>query len=260
MMRIISVNVNGIRAAARKGLFDWLADQNASVICVQETKAQLQQDHETREALQLPGYTSYFADAERKGYSGVGLYCREKPIQITRGLGWPAADQEGRYIQADFPNFSVVSLYLPSGSSGEERQQVKFDFMARYQGVLDNIRKSERPFIICGDWNIVHREIDIKNFKANQKHSGCLPEERAWLDHLLSQQGWVDAFRVVNQNAEEYTWWSNRGQAWAKNVGWRIDYQIVTPDLKEKVTHVAIYKDERFSDHAPLIVDYRDIC
>lgn len=253
-MKIISLNVNGIRASHRKGLFDWLETQKPDVICFQETKAQMAELG--TENFEMPGYVHYFNDAKKKGYSGVGIYCRQQPDQIITRLGWSHADDEGRYIQADFGNLSVVSLYMPSGSSKDERQQIKFDFMERYEKILKKQIKSNRDFIICGDWNIVHKEIDIKNFKANQKNSGCLPEERAWLDHVFNQIGFVDAFRVVNQEADQYTWWSNRGRAWENNVGWRIDYQIVSSSLADCVQRASIYKQQRFSDHAPLIVDY----
>lgn len=253
-MRVISANLNGIRAAGRKGFFTWLARQRADVVCLQETKAQMS---ELPDELYRPkSFHCYFHDAEKKGYSGVGIYTRREPDRVIKGLGWPCADNEGRYIQADMGDLSVVSLYLPSGSSREERQELKIDFMARYEKILAGQYRSGRKFIICGDWNIVHKEIDIKNFKSNQKNSGCLPEERAWLDKLFDEQGFVDAFRVVNQQADQYTWWSNRGRAWDNNVGWRIDYQVVTPALRDLVTRVKIYKDQRFSDHAPLIIDY----
>jgi exodeoxyribonuclease-3 len=253
-MRIITLNANGIRSAANKGFFDWMQKQNADVVCLQETKAQ---EHQlTRELLEPNGYKSYFYDAEKKGYSGVALYLRHKPDRIVKGLGFEGADKEGRYIQADFGKLSVASLYLPSGSSGPERQMAKFDFMHHYMPQLKKLRKQSREFIICGDWNIAHRAIDLKNWRGNQKNSGFLPEERAWMDELLESVGFLDAFRVINEEPDQYTWWSNRGQAWAKNVGWRIDYQIITPGLKDKVKVVYIYKDKRFSDHAPLIVDY----
>lgn len=253
-MRIISVNLNGIRAAERKGFFKWMLKQDADVVCLQETKAQ--EDQLPPEVYHPPGYHTYFHDAVKKGYSGVGLYCRKKPDRVIKGLGWPDFDAEGRFIEADFGDLSVISLYLPSGSSGEQRQAAKFDFMERFTPLLEAMRRKKREYIICGDWNIVHKEIDIKNFKSNQKNSGCLPEERAWLDQLFGPMGFVDAFRVVDARPEQYTWWSNRGQAWDKNVGWRIDYQVITPGLKDKVKAAAIYKDERFSDHAPLIIDY----
>lgn len=253
-MRIISINVNGIRAAARKGLFEWLKKQKAAVICIQETKAQM--DVLDNTPFTLPGYYHYFHDAEKKGYSGVGLYTLREPDAVVTGLGWSHADTEGRYIQADFGKLSIASLYMPSGSSAAERQQIKFDFMDHYRRVLEKQIKMKRDFIICGDWNIVHKEIDIKNFKANQKNSGCLPEERAWLDDVFVQLGFVDAFREVNQKPDQYTWWSNRGRAWDNNVGWRIDYQVVSPRLANCVQKASIYKKQRFSDHAPLIIDY----
>lgn len=253
-MRVISVNVNGIRAAARKGFYEWLQKQNADVVCLQETKAQMEHLHD--DIFRPAGYHTYFHDAEKKGYSGVGIYSKVKPKKIIKGLGWQCPDQEGRFIQADFNGLNVVSIYLPSGTSGDERQNIKYDFMDRYYKILQKVRRSKKHYIICGDWNIVHKEIDIKNFKSNQKHSGCLPEERAWLDDVFNKIGMVDAFRVINTKPDQYTWWSNRGRAWEKNVGWRIDYQVVSPSLKDKVQRVKIYKDQRFSDHAPLIIDY----
>ena len=253
-MRVISINVNGIRAAHRKKFFIWLQKQDADIVCVQETKAQVEQL--TEEIIKPKGYYSYFNDALKKGYSGVAIYSRIEPDKIIDKIGWREADDEGRYLQANFGKLSIVSLYLPSGSSSEERQIIKFDFLDRFILVLKKMCRQKREYIICGDWNIAHKKIDIKNWKGNQKNSGFLPEERSWMDNLFNKWGMVDSFRVVNQEAEQYTWWSNRGQAWAKNVGWRIDYQIVTPGLKDKIRTASIYKDERFSDHAPLIIDY----
>jgi len=253
-MRVISINVNGIRAAHRKKFFIWLQKQDADIVCVQETKAQVEQL--TEEIIKPKGYYSYFNDALKKGYSGVAIYSRIEPDKIIDKIGWREADDEGRYLQANFGKLSIVSLYLPSGSSSEERQTIKFDFLDRFIPVLKKMRRQKREYIICGDWNIAHKKIDIKNWKGNQKNSGFLPEERSWMDNLFNKLGMVDSFRIVNQEAEQYTWWSNRGQAWAKNVGWRIDYQIVTPGLKDKIRTASIYKDERFSDHAPLITDY----
>lgn len=253
-MRVISANVNGIRAAQRKGFFEWMAQQDPDVVCIQETKAQ---EHQLDDSLFYPeGYHCYYFDAEKKGYSGVAIYTRHEPKNIVTGLGWEHADTEGRWIQVEFEKLTVASLYLPSGSSSEERHQNKLVFMARLLDDMRGMRRKKRDFIICGDWNTVHKEIDIKNFKGNQKNSGCTPDERAWMERLFSEEGWVDAFREVNQEADQYTWWSNRGQAWAKNVGWRIDYHVVTPGLKSLVKGAEVYKDERFSDHAPLIIDY----
>jgi len=254
MFRTITVNLNGMRSAAKKGFFDWLPEQNADVVCVQEVKAQ--EADLVSELFKPEGYHRYFHLAEKKGYSGVGLYTRQKPIHVSTGLGWPAADLEGRYVEVDLGKLKIISLYLPSGTSGEVRQMVKFDFLKRFAKHLMELRQQNKELIICGDWNIAHKQIDLKNWRGNQKNSGFLPEERAWMDELFGTMDFVDAFRVLNNQEEQYTWWSNRGQAWAKNVGWRIDYQVITPGLKDKVKSVSIFKDQRFSDHAPLIVDY----
>ncbi len=255
-MRIISINLNGIRSAATKGLFEWLALQDADVICLQELKAQAADM--TAQMLSPLGYHGDFHYAEKKGYSGVGIYSRRKPAHVEIGLGIKEFDAEGRYIRADYDEYSVVSLYLPSGSSGEERQAVKFSFMQAFLPTLQALRDRGKEVIICGDWNIAHREIDLKNWRGNKKNSGFLPEERAWLSQLFDEIGYVDVFRKLYPELEAYTWWSNRGQAWAKNVGWRIDYQIATPVIAHKAQSASIYKAERFSDHAPLIIDYKD--
>ena len=253
-MKIITLNINGIRSAYKKGFFRWMLAQDAEVVCLQETKAQV---HQLSAAMLSPqGYLGYFNDAEKRGYSGVALFAKRKPDNIKTRLGWFDADSEGRYIQADFGRLSVISLYLPSGSSSEARQTVKFDFMRRLMPVLKQFSQQNRDYIICGDWNIAHKEIDLKNWRGNRKNSGFLPEERAWMDKLFGSLGWVDAFRTVNQEEGQYTWWSNRGQAWHKNVGWRIDYQIITPSLRDKVKSAEIFKAERFSDHAPLTMVY----
>lgn len=253
-MKIITLNTNGIRSASRKGFFGWMKRQNADVICLQETRAQV---HQLDKKMFSPaGYYAFFNDAEKKGYSGVALYSRKKPDRITDKLGWAVADKEGRYLQVDFGKLSIVSIYLPSGSSSEERQAIKFDFMDRLMPVLKKMRKQDRQYILCGDWNIAHKEIDLKNWRGNRKNSGFLPEERAWLDELFNHVGMIDAFRAINQQKDQYTWWSNRGQAWSKNVGWRIDYQVISPELKAKVASADIYKKKRFSDHAPLIMEY----
>ena len=253
-MKIVSLNLNGIRAASRKGMFDWIARTSPDVLCFQETKAQ---EHQLADELFHPqGYHNYFHDAQKKGYSGVAIYTRHTPKKVTKGLGMDDIDSEGRWIQADFNKVSVISLYLPSGTSGDVRQAFKYDVMARLEPVLKKMRRQRREFIICGDWNIAHTKNDIKNWRSNQKNSGFLPEERAWLDWLFDEAGYVDAFRVVDQSADQYTWWSNRGQAWANNTGWRIDYHITTPKIAKTARSVEIYKDERFSDHAPLTIDY----
>lgn len=252
-MKIITVNTNGIRAAARKGFFAWLEEQSPDVVCIQETKAQRVQLDDT---FFPKDYHCEYVDAEKKGYSGVAIYSRYKPEQVIRSMDYPVSDKEGRYLQFDFDNLSIISLYLPSGSSGEERHAVKYAFLDALDNHLLSLKELGKPIIICGDLNIVHKERDIKNWRANQKNSGCLPQERAWLDKLFGPMGFVDGFRQVNQDKDQYTWWSNRGQAWANNVGWRIDYQVISPELKEKVLDASIYKAQRFSDHAPLILDF----
>ncbi|HRG71570.1 MAG TPA: exodeoxyribonuclease III [Thauera aminoaromatica] len=256
MLRIITLNLNGIRSACTKGLLDWLPAQQADFLCVQELKAQ---DADLRPEMRAPaGMQGWFHAAEKKGYSGVGIYSRHAPDRVVEGLGIPAIDAEGRFLQLDFGKLSVVSLYLPSGSSSEERQQVKFDFMDRFLPHMDQLFQSGQEVVVCGDWNIAHREADLKNWKSNQKNSGFLPEERAWLGRLFDEQGWIDVYRRLHPEATEacYTWWSNRGQAWAKNVGWRLDYQVATPGLAASAQAAEVYKAQRFSDHAPLTVDY----
>ncbi|RLA57710.1 MAG: exodeoxyribonuclease III, partial [Gammaproteobacteria bacterium] len=202
------------------------------------------------------GYHCYYNDAVKKGYSGTALYSKVKPQRVITSLGWDPADSEGRYLQADFKGLSVISLYIPSGSASEEVLQKKLRFMDIFMEHLRALRRKRREFIICADWNICHQQIDLKNWRSNQKNSGFLPEERAWLDVLYDEVGYVDSFRLVNTEAEQYTWWSNRGQAWAKNVGWRLDYQVISPKLVDKVRSADIYKEERFSDHAPQIMEY----
>ena len=253
-MRIITLNCNGIRAAARKGLFNWLATVDVDIVCLQETKAQI--DQLTDPIFHPDNFHSYYFDADKKGYAGTALYCRAKPLKITKGLGFEIADSEGRYLQADFNGFSVASLYLPSGSAGEERQARKLAFMGQFMQHMKMLRNDDREYIICGDWNICHKEIDLKNWKANKKNSGFLPEERQWLDELYYELGFIDAFRMVNQEADQYSWWSNRGQARAKNVGWRLDYHVISSGLRNKVMSAEIYTDQNFSDHAPVILDY----
>ncbi|HNO74188.1 MAG TPA: exodeoxyribonuclease III [Nitrosomonas mobilis] len=253
-MKIVTLNLNGLRSATSKGFFEWLPRQNADIVCVQELKAQLRDLTETMRA--PDNYHGYFHCADKKGYSGVGLYSRREPDNLIEGIGIPEIDLEGRFIRADFANLTVISLYLPSGSSGEHRQEMKYFFMERFFPVLQTLAESGRDVVLCGDWNIAHQIIDIKNWRSNQKNSGFLPEERAWLSTLFDQLKFVDVFRKINREPEQYTWWSNRGQAWLKNVGWRIDYQIATPALADTARSVSIYKNERFSDHSPLIIDY----
>ncbi len=255
-MRIITLNLNGIRSAANKGFFDWLPEQHADIVCLQELKAQAA---DLTPAMTAPqGWRGYFHYAGKKGYSGVGIYARREPDKVIEGLGIAAIDAEGRYIEARFGKLSMVSVYLPSGSSGEERQAAKFRFMECFQPHLRELMASGREVVLCGDWNIAHREIDLKNWQGNRKNSGFLPEERDWLSRVFDETGWIDVYRRLHPDAggEAYTWWSNRGQAWAKNVGWRIDYQIATPSIAATAERAAVWKDSRFSDHAPLTIDY----
>lgn len=254
MLRIITLNLNGIRSALKKGFPQWLARQRADVVCLQELKAQ-EQDLD-RAALTPKGWHAYFNCAAKKGYSGVALYSRVQPRKVLLGFGSREFDPEGRFLRADYGKLSVISVYLPSGSSSQERQQAKFRFLDEFMPVLRDLKASRREFVLCGDWNIAHREIDLKNWRSNQKNSGFLPEERAWLSEVFDKVGWVDVFRRIDARPEQYTWWSNRGRAWAKNVGWRIDYQIATPGIAAKARKTAIYKDKRFSDHAPLSIEY----
>lgn len=256
MLRVISANLNGIRSAANKGFYPWLAAQNADFVCLQELKAQA--PDMTLEMLNPPGLFGYFHYAEKKGYSGVGVYARQQPQQVIEGLGVPEIDREGRYLELVYEKLSIISVYLPSGSSGEHRQTAKFAFMEHFFKHLTDLVKCGREVILCGDWNIAHAEIDLKNWKGNLKNSGFLPEERAWLTRVFGELGWTDVYRRLHPEAtgEGYTWWSNRGQAWAKNVGWRIDYQIATPAIGAAAVAASIYKEQRFSDHAPLTIDY----
>jgi exodeoxyribonuclease III len=256
MLRIITLNLNGIRSACNKGFLTWLAAQDADFVCLQEIKAQ---DKDLSEAMRQPGQLhSLFRCADKPGYSGVALYSRRRPDRVVDSLESAEFHPEGRYLQADVGKLSVISLYLPSGSSSPERQAAKFRFMEFFLPKLAALRASGREIVICGDWNIAHREIDLKNWKSNQKNSGFLPEERAWLSRVFDELGFVDVYRQLHPETTDacYTWWSNRGQAWAKNVGWRLDYQIATPGIAAVAQRATVYKEQRFSDHAPLSIDY----
>ncbi|MFA9486701.1 exodeoxyribonuclease III [Moraxella haemolytica] len=258
LLRVISINVNGLRAAEKKGLFDWLAQSEADVVCMQETRITHEQ---WTDKFKPDGWYAHLFPAERAGYAGTAIYSRLPIISISRGLGFELADSQGRFITAEFdlgldkPVF-ISSLYLPSGSSGDDAQARKDLFLNKYKTILKNWRDEDKSVIICGDYNIVHKRIDIKNWSGNQKASGCLPHERAWLDHIYDRLGYVDTFRVVRKESEVYSWWSNRGQARAKNVGWRIDYQACSPDWKDRTVGAWVYKDTWFSDHAPVVIDY----
>ncbi|RTL18665.1 MAG: exodeoxyribonuclease III [Burkholderiales bacterium] len=256
-MRFITANLNGVRSAASKGFFDWLAKQKADALGVQELKAQA--DVVESQFANCGKLTGHFHYAEKKGYSGVGLYTKEAPSDVITGLGIAEFDQEGRWVEKRFDKpgrkLSLISVYFPSGTSGEERQQVKYRFLdAIYPHLM--ALKAEREFILVADVNIAHKEIDLKNWRGNQKNSGFLPEERAWLTRLFDEGGVVDVFRTLNDRAEQYTWWSARGAARANNVGWRLDYHLATPGLAALAKKEAIYTGELFSDHAPLTIDY----
>jgi len=256
MLRIITLNLNGIRSAWRKGLLPWATAQNADFICVQELKAQ---HADLSEEMKAPyGFDAYYHCAAQKGYSGVGLWCRKKPDRVIDLLGSAEFDVEGRFLRADFGRLSVISLYQPSGSSSEQRQEAKFRFMAFIYPQLVELASSGRDVVVGGDWNIAHREIDLRNCRGNLNNSGFLPEERAWVSRLLDQGGWCDVFRDLHPTSTDdaYTWWSNRGQAWAKNVGWRLDYQLATPAIAARARSAEVFKEQRFSDHAPLTIDY----
>lgn len=257
MTKIISANLNGIRSAAKKGFFEWMKKENPDVVCVQELKAQAADM--TPDFLNPHGYHGHFHYAEKKGYSGTGIYSKKAPDAVITGFGSEEFDAEGRYVRCDFGKLSVISVYCPSGSSSPERQEAKFRFMELFYPHLQSLIAEGREIVICGDWNIAHKEIDLKNWKSNQKNSGFLPEERAWMTRLFEEQGWLDVYRHLHPETtgEAYTWWSNRGQAWANNVGWRIDYHVATSDIGKKAHTASIYKDERFSDHAPLIITYK---
>jgi len=254
-MKVMTFNANGLRAAARKGFFEWFAEQNVDVLCVQEVKA-MEQD--LQDEIYFPkSYHRYLKTAQKPGYSGVAIYTRVEPLKIHDDFGWDLANHEGPYLRADFKDFSVISVYLPSGSSGDERQGIKYKFLAEFEKLLASFKRLKREFIICGDWNIIHKEIDIRNFKGNQKSSGCLPEERAWMDKILTAEGWVDGFREINQEPDQYTWWSQRRRSTRENnIGWRIDYEILSLGLKGKVTGGEIHMAENFSDHAPMTLVY----
>ena len=262
MFKLTSLNLNGIRSATTKGVQAWMEQSRPDCICVQELKAQGPDMADRFE--ELAGLKGHFHYAEKKGYSGVGIYTRHEPSDVITGYGSAEFDAEGRYVELRFDRpgrqLSIISAYFPSGSSGEERQLAKYRFLDEFHPHLMRL-KAEREFILCGDINIAHQQIDLKNWRSNQKNSGFLPEERAWMTRLLGEDaggGLVDVYRRLHPDTTDacYTWWSNRGQAYANNVGWRLDYHLASPALAEAARKAAIYKDVKFSDHAPLTIDY----
>jgi exodeoxyribonuclease-3 len=259
LFKLTSLNLNGIRSATSKGLHAWLEKTAPDCLCVQEIKAH--HDHIAGQFEQLAGLRGHFHCAEKKGYSGVGVYSKAEPSDVRVGFDGAEFDAEGRYLELRFDTLrtkrSIISCYFPSGSSGEERQQAKYRFLGLIYPHLQ-LLKSQREFVLCGDINVAHREIDLKNWKSNQKNSGFLPEERAWMTQLLTEGGLTDVYRQLHPDTTDasYTWWSNRGQAYAKNVGWRLDYHLATPALAGGARSCEIYKGEKFSDHAPVTVQY----
>ena len=259
MFKLTSLNLNGIRSATTKGVEAWLEKHAPDCICVQEVKAQAPDVAGKFEA--LAGLQGHFHFAEKKGYSGVGVYTRHEPSDVVIGFDGGEFDAEGRYVETRFDTpsrkLSIISVYFPSGSSGPERQEAKFRFLDKIYPHLMAL-KAERDFIVCSDVNIAHQEADLKNWKGNLKNSGFLPEERAWMTKLTTEGGIVDVYRRLQPDTTDacYTWWSNRGQAYAKNVGWRLDYHLATPAIADKARTEAIYKGEKFSDHAPITIEY----
>lgn len=260
ILRVVSINVNGLRSAAKKGFFEWLAHSEADVVCMQETRLNHAQ---WTDSFRPDGWHTHLFAAQKAGYAGTAIYSRLPFVSVQEGLGFELADTQGRFIKAefalqgiDYPVF-IASLYLPSGSSGDEAQARKDLFLDNYKAILKQWRDDNQSIIICGDYNIVHKKQDIKNWSGNQKSSGCLPHERAWLDYIYDELGYVDTFRVVRHDSDIYSWWSNRGQARANNVGWRIDYQACSPDWRERTVGAWVYKDTWFSDHAPVVMDYQ---
>lgn len=256
-LRLVTLNLNGIRSAAAKGFMEWAQGASANCMGVQEVKAQAADVAGRFDT--VAGMQGHFHFAQKKGYAGVGMYTGKAPSAVITGIGDEEFDAEGRWIETRFDTarrkLSLISCYFPSGSSSAERQAAKFRFLARIFPHLMKL-KAEREFILVGDINIAHHEIDLKNWRGNQKNSGFLPEERAWMTQLLTAGGLVDVFRTLNPHPEQYTWWSHRGQAWAKNVGWRIDYHLATPALAAKAKREQIFLEQRFSDHAPVVIDY----
>ena len=253
-MKVITINVCGIRASQKKGLFEWLRKTKADFICMQETRALEEQICDG--SFFLKGYERYMNVAEKKGYSGVAIYTKHKPLSIQKSFSKSIFEKEGRFISAEFESFDIVSIYFPSGSSSDKRQILKYEFMDLFERYVKRKIKSKREMIICGDYNIAHTKDDIKNWKANQKNSGFLPQERDWMTKLIDKIGMKDAFREKCKRPDVYTWWSNRGNAYKNNVGWRIDYQMVTERFSKRIKSVSVYNKNRYSDHAPLIINY----
>ncbi len=251
-MRLLSWNVNGIRAAQRKGFVDWVSQIGPDILCIQETKASPEQLSE--ELTAMPGYHVYFSSAERKGYSGVATYSNVKPQDVAHGLGIEKFDNEGRILRMDYADFTLFNIYFPNGKSSEERLDYKMEFYDAFLEHLGQLKRQGRNVVVCGDVNTAHKEIDLARPKPNEKISGFLPVERAWMDQWVSQ-GYVDTLRMFNQEPGQYSWWDARGGGRSKNVGWRIDYFFVSESMKDKVTGAFIMPDVMGSDHCPIGID-----
>ncbi len=253
-MRVITLNVQGIKQAAERGLFDWFIKQDADVICLQDIQAK---EYQLDDAIYHPqGYTAYFFDAFEDDYSGVAIYCKKPPKAIMTGLGFELCDFHGRFIQADYDNFSVISMSIPSGLKGDDAQSQKLHFMENFLNHLRKTLRKRRQFIFCGTWNIAHKTMDLSNWYVNQKSSGFLSEERQWLDVVFNELGFTDAFREINHADHQFTWWPPYNKAWALNEGARLDYQVTTSELRKTISAAKIFKDAQFSEHAPLMIDY----
>ncbi len=250
--KIISYNVNGIRAALKKGFAEWLGENDYDIVCVQETKAQKEQVDIT--PLKALGYHDAWVSAEKKGYSGVAIFSKQQPDNIIKGCGIEKYDREGRIIRADFGDWSLLNCYFPSGTSGEERQSFKMSFLDDFFDWIKKLREERPNLIVVGDYNIAHEEIDIHNPKGNAKNSGFLPEERAWMTKWFNS-GFADAFRYKNPEKQQYSWWTYRFNARKNNKGWRIDYQSVSVPLKDKVIHAELLNDVFHSDHCPVLME-----
>ncbi len=253
-MRIISVNVNGIQAAVERGLFAWLQAQNADVICLQDTRASVFEMDDP--ALQLDGYFLYCCDAEVPSQGGVALYSRQQPKAVITGLGFESADRYGRYLQADFDKVSIASLLLPSGMKGDEDLNQKFKFIDDFTHYLNKQRRKRREYIYCGSLYVAQQKLDVKNWRDCQQAPGFLAPERAWLDEVFGNLGYVDALREVSREGEQFSWWPDSEQAELLNLGYRFDYQILTPGMRRSVRSARLVRQPRFSQHAPLLVDY----
>lgn len=253
-MKMISWNVNGLRAVSKKGFSDWILKENPDILCIQETK--LQEEQLVEQLRNIEGYESYFSFARRKGYSGVAIYTRHKPISIKYGFGIEKFDSEGRILQMEYPGFTLLNIYFPNGQMNDERLQYKLDFHDILLEYCLELRKEKKNLIICGDYNIAHKEMDLKNPKANEKRSGFLPIERSWIDKFI-ENGFIDSFRYINPEKIQYSWWSYRYKARERNAGWRIDYHFISQEMKEKIREANILEEVMGSDHCPvsLVID-----